>query len=43
VPLPGREQRDPETELVLSMAVAEDLKVEKDKANWMALWGLPVH
>jgi hypothetical protein len=43
VPLPGREQRDPETELVLSLAVAEDLKIEKDKANWMALWGLPVH
>ncbi len=43
VPLPGREQRDVETELRLSIVLADDLKVEKDKANWMALWGLPVH
>lgn len=43
VPLPGREQRAVETELRLSVVLAEDLKIEKDKANWMALWGLPVH
>ncbi|MHB1510193.1 MAG: PspA-associated protein PspAB [Acidimicrobiales bacterium] len=43
VPLAGREQRDVETELRLSIVLADDLKVEKDKANWMALWGLPVH
>lgn len=43
VPLAGREQRDVETELTLGILLAEDLKIEKDKANWMALWGLPVH
>ncbi|MGA8681637.1 MAG: hypothetical protein WB592_14255, partial [Acidimicrobiales bacterium] len=43
VPLPGREQRDVATELRLGNVLAEDLKIEKDKANWMALWGLPVH
>ncbi len=43
VPLPGREQRDVETELRLGIVMQEDLKVEKDKANWMALWGVPVH
>ena len=43
VPLPGREQRDVATELKLGNVLAEDLKIEKDKANWMALWGLPVH
>lgn len=43
VPLQGREQRDVETELRLGIVVQEDLNVEKDKANWMALWGLPVH
>ncbi|MGO8875548.1 MAG: PspA-associated protein PspAB [Acidimicrobiales bacterium] len=43
VPLTGREQRAVETELRLGIVLAEDLKIEKDKANWMALWGLPVH
>jgi hypothetical protein len=43
VPLAGREQRDVETELKLGITLAEDLKIEKDKQNWMALWGLPVH
>jgi hypothetical protein len=43
VPLKGREQRDVATELRLGNVLAEDLKIDKDKANWMALWGLPVH
>ena len=43
MPLAGREQRAVEAELRWSVELAEDLKIEKDKANWMALWGLPVH
>jgi hypothetical protein len=43
VPLSGREQRDVETELVLGNVLAEDLKIEKDKERWMALWELPIH
>jgi hypothetical protein len=43
VPLPGREQRDVSTELLLGDVLAEDLKIEKDKERWMALWDLPIH
>ena len=32
-----------ETELVLGNVLAEDLKIEKDKERWMALWELPIH
>jgi hypothetical protein len=42
-PLSGREQRDVETELLLGNVLAEDLKIEKDKERWMALWELPIH
>lgn len=38
----GKEKRDVETELRLQTVLAEDLKIEKDKERWMALWGLPV-
>jgi hypothetical protein len=43
IPLAGREQRDVATELVLADVLAEDLKIEKDKERWMALWNLPIH
>jgi hypothetical protein len=43
VPLPGKEQRDVSTELLLANVLAEDLKIEKDKERWMALWNLPIH
>jgi hypothetical protein len=43
VPLSGREQRDVATELRLGDVAAEDLKIEKDKERWMALWNLPIH
>jgi hypothetical protein len=43
VPLSGREKRDVETELRLGIVLAEDLKIEKDKERWMALWELPIH
>jgi hypothetical protein len=43
MPLPGREQRDVQRELVLAELLKDDLKIEPDKQNWMALWGVPVH
>lgn len=43
VPLGGHERRDQEAELVLADVLGNDLKIEKEKERWMALWGLPVH
>jgi hypothetical protein len=43
VPLAGHERRDLETELRLEVVLTNELKVEKEKERWMALWGLPVH
>lgn len=38
----GEERRDVESELRLANVLRDDLQIEKDKENWMALWGLPV-
>jgi len=43
VPLGGHERRDQEAELLLENVLGNDLKIEKEKERWMALWGLPVH
>jgi hypothetical protein len=43
IPLHGKEQRDVSSELLLADVLAEDLKIEKDKERWMALWELPIH
>ena len=43
VPLGGHERRDQETELRLEIVLGNDLRTEKEKERWMALWGLPVH